>query len=463
MTHTKNGDSPVESTIARRLIAKVLMLLLLAGTTAAMGAESGDSTADAVTTANPEIPVDSLELRVKPLTRKELDVEARGWLALLKSKVTEISEAEIAVKEKSDALEKAEKAQPGEGDNAALTTKAKTDLLEQITDLRAQRTALTDRMNLVLDALEAKGGEVEEYRQYIDAVTGIKVDVSDYEAMWVSITGWLMSDEGGLRWIGNVALFVVTVIVFLLIANIAGKATAKALAMTNRTSVLLADFLVKGVRRLILIVGIIVGLAALEVNIGPLLAVIGAAGFVVAFALQDSLGNFASGILILLYRPFDVGDVIDVAGVLGKVNSMNLLSVEIMTPDNKSVIVPNNSVWGGVITNATGSDKRRVDMVFGIGYDDNIQDALRILDQIVRSHELVLKDPEPVVKLHELADSSVNFIVRPWATPADYWTVYWDVTRAVKEAFDREGISIPYPQRDVHVYNALPQGEPQKA
>ncbi len=463
MKHAEDGNSPVKPTLVRFLVVKALILVFLAGTAAALAAESGDAAADLVTTADPQIAVDSLELRAKPLTRKELDDEAKGWLLLLKSKVAEISEAEISVKEKAEALDKAEDAETGEQASAEVAAQAKTDLLERLTELRAQRTALTDRMSIVLDALEAKGGETEEYRQYIDAVSGIKVDVSDYEALWVSITGWLLSDEGGLRWIGNVAVFVVTVIVFLLIANIAGKAAERALAMTDRTSALLKDFLVKGARRLVLIVGIIVALAALEVNIGPLLAVIGAAGFVVAFALQDSLGNFASGILILLYRPFDVGDVIDVAGVLGKVNSMNLLSVEIMTPDNKSVIVPNNSVWGGVITNATGSDKRRVDMVFGIGYDDNIQEALRTLDDIVRSHELVLKDPEPVVKLQELADSSVNFIVRPWSTPADYWTVYWDVTRAVKEAFDREGISIPYPQRDVHVYNALPQQEPGKA
>jgi small conductance mechanosensitive channel len=219
---------------------------------------------------------------------------------------------------------------------------------------------------------------------------------------------------------------------------------------------LLRDFTEKAVRRVTLLIGIIVGLGALEVNIGPLLAVIGAVGFVVALALQNSLGNFASGILILLYRPFDVDDVIEAGGVSGKVESMNLLSTHIKTFDNKSMILPNNSVWGGVITNATGTDKRRVDMVFGIGYDDSIADALRVLEEIVSQHELVLKDPEPTIRLHELGDSSVNFICRPWVRPADYWTVYWDITRAVKERFDAEGISIPYPQRDIHVYHETP-------
>jgi small conductance mechanosensitive channel len=199
-------------------------------------------------------------------------------------------------------------------------------------------------------------------------------------------------------------------------------------------------------------IGLFVGLSALEINIGPVLAVIGAAGFVIAFALQNSLSNFASGILMLLYRPFDTGEVINVAGTLGKVESMNLLSTQLRTPDNQLVIVPNNSVWGDVITNVTGITQRRVDMMFGIGYNDDIDKAQKILEEIVTSHEKVLKDPEPIVKLHELGDSSVNFICRPWTRPDDYWNVYWDITREVKRRFDAEGVSIPFPQRDVHIY-----------
>ncbi len=214
----------------------------------------------------------------------------------------------------------------------------------------------------------------------------------------------------------------------------------------------MCDFLVLGARRLVLFIGFFVGLSALEINIGPVLAIIGAAGFVIAFALQNSLSNFASGILMLLYRPFDIGDWISVAGVLGKVESMNLLSTQLRTPDNQYIIVPNNSVWGDVITNITGITERRIDLVFGIGYDDDIDKAQNILEEIVNRHELVLKQPEAVVKLHELADSSVNFICRPWVKPNDYWDVYWDITREVKRCFDAEGVSIPFPQRDIHLY-----------
>jgi small conductance mechanosensitive channel len=329
--------------------------------------------------------------------------------------------------------------------------------LNKLTQLREQQIVLVDRTKVVVDALEEKGGDaeqVEEYRQYINAVSGIKVDVSDAEAVWTTITGWLTSSEGGLRWARNLVLFVATVLVFILISNMAAKALEKVLARTRQASRLLGDFMVTTVRRLILAIGVIVGLAAMEVNIGPLLAVIGAAGFVIAFALQNSLGNFASGILILVFRPFDVGDVIEVAGVLGTVQSMNLLSINIRTPDNKSVIVANNQVWGGVITNVTGSDTRRVDLVFGIAYGDDIDHARQVLEDVVHSHDKVLKSPEPVIRVHELGDSSVNFICRPWVLTADYWDVYWDLTAAVKQRFDNEGISIPFPQRDVHLIPA---------
>jgi len=202
----------------------------------------------------------------------------------------------------------------------------------------------------------------------------------------------------------------------------------------------------------VMAIGLIMALAALEFSIGPLLAVVGAAGFVIAFALQDSLSNFASGLMILFFHPFDEGDVVDAGGVSGKVQSMNLVSTTIQTFDNKRMVVPNNKIWNDVITNATAVNERRIDMEFGIGYDDDIDKAQYILVDIISSHPKVLKEPEATVRMNTLADSSINFIVRPWALTADYWDVYWDVTRAVKQRFDEANIGIPYPQRDVHLY-----------
>jgi small conductance mechanosensitive channel len=184
------------------------------------------------------------------------------------------------------------------------------------------------------------------------------------------------------------------------------------------------------------------------------LALIGGAAFVVGLALQGTLSNFAQGLIILAYQPFDVGHVIEAGGVTGTVESMNMLSTTIRTGDNKVVIVPNGKIGGDTITNATASATRRVDLTFGIGYGDDLDKAQAVLERVVREHPLVLAEPAPVIKLHELADSSVNFVVRPWTKTADYWTVYWDLIKGVKQAFDREGISIPFPQRDVHLHQS---------
>jgi small conductance mechanosensitive channel len=264
--------------------------------------------------------------------------------------------------------------------------------------------------------------------------------------------GWLKSSEGGMKWLKNIIFFLLTLLVFYILACFLGGLTLKTVSRSKRFSDLLKHFFVSAVRKTVMLIGIIVGLSMLEVQIAPFIAGLGVAGFVLGFALQGTLSNFASGLMILIYRPYDVGHIIEAAGTKGKVDSMNLVSTTIKTFDNQIVIVPNGEIWGGVITNVTGSETRRVDMTFGISYTDDIAKAVKILEDIVSKHELVLKDPEPVIRLHELGDSSVNFVCRPWAKTADYWTVYWDVTRAVKERFDAEGVSIPFPQRDVHIY-----------
>ena len=226
----------------------------------------------------------------------------------------------------------------------------------------------------------------------------------------------------------------------------------RGLTRVKKTPELLRGFLVNTVRKVTMFVGFVLALSFLEVDIGPFLAAMGAAGFIIGFALQGTLSNFASGVMILLYQPFDLGDAVTVAGVTGSVESMTLVSTTVKTFDNQVLIVPNSKIWGEVITNITGSETRRVDLVFGIGYGDDIGKAEGVLNEILSKHELVLAEPEPLVKLAELADSSVNFNVRPWVKTSDYWTVFWDVTRQVKERFDAEGISIPFPQRDVHVH-----------
>jgi len=453
--------------------------LALAMLSTATFAKDCPSDINAVTATDVKIPLEVLSYRVKPLTKCELQAEAEAWLLLLKEKVTEISNAEVAaiykkkelqagtptedastqdasVQEAIKAIESEamEQGQPGSGSEPTKTTTAeiKTALVKHATKLRSERTALIDRFNIILDQWNAKGGDTAEYANYIKAVSGVKVDVTDASATWTTVTSWLLSPEGGFRWAVNIIQFIVIVIVFYLLSIVAGKAAQKAASRSKTFSSLLREFVVLSARRMVLFIGFFVGLSALEINVGPVLAVIGAAGFVIAFALQNSLSNFASGILMLIYRPFDTADTIKVAGVLGKVESMNLLSTQLRTPDNQLVIVPNNSVWGDVITNVTGITQRRVDLIFGIGYADDIDKTQKVLEDIVNGHELVLKEPQAIVKLHELGESSVNFICRPWVKPDNYWDVYWDITRAVKHRFDAEGITIPFPQRDVHIY-----------
>lgn len=416
-------------------------------------AEASKEKPEPVTTGDPEVPVDQLELMVMPLTQEELVVEADAWLALLQAKVAEISEVEIEAKQEKQAAEEAQDGEASQsGESAEEAAAAQTKLLEQVTGLRTQRTALVDRLNAVLKELQAKGGDITQYQLYTTAVQGIKVDVSDTKATWTAILGWLRSEEGGIRWAKNIGLFVGVLAAFYFLALILSKAADKALHVAGAPSDLLHRFIVKLIRGVTMALGVLMGLAVLEVSIGPLLAIIGAAGFAIAFALQSTLSNFASGLMILLYRPFDVDDIVDVAGASGTVKAMNMVSTVIDTFDNKRMVVPNNTIWGNIITNATRTDKRRVDLVFGISYSDDIDKARQIMEDAVNEHSLVLEDPEPVIRLHELADSSVNFVCRPWAKTDDLWDVYWDIMRTVKMRFDEEGISIPFPQRDIHVH-----------
>ena len=270
------------------------------------------------------------------------------------------------------------------------------------------------------------------------------------------VSTWLR--ENGPDLLIKVVIFVAILVIFKMLAGVVRSLVRRAVSSSKLDiSELLQDFFVSVASKLTMVIGFLVALSQFGVEIGPLVASLGVAGFIVGFALQDSLGNLAAGLMILLYRPFDVGDFIDAAGMTGKVEAMSIASTTLLTVDNQLLIIPNSKIWGDVIRNVTAKDTRRVDLVFGIGYEDSIPKAEAILREIVQNHELVLKDPEPVIKLHNLGDSSVDFVVRPWAKSADYWDVYWDVTREVKERFDSEGISIPYPQTDVHLHQQTAQ------
>lgn len=198
---------------------------------------------------------------------------------------------------------------------------------------------------------------------------------------------------------------------------------------------------------------IIAALGQLGVHTASFIAIIGAAGLAVGLALQGSLANFAAGFLIILFRPFRVGHFIEGAGVAGIVEEIQIFNTQLRTADNKTVIIPNGRLTSDNIVNWSAKGTRRVDMTFGIGYEDDIDKARSIAADILASDERVLKDPPPQIALSELADSSVNFVARPWVASGDYWGVYFDTMEAIKKRFDAEGVSIPYPQQDVHLYS----------
>jgi small conductance mechanosensitive channel len=196
----------------------------------------------------------------------------------------------------------------------------------------------------------------------------------------------------------------------------------------------------------------IAALGQLGLQTASFVAIVGAAGLAVGLALQGSLSNFAAGVLLLIFRPFKVGDFVETAGTSGVIQSIQIFTTVLFTPDNKKFIVPNGWIIGDNIVNYSANDSRRVDLVFGIGYEDDIDAARTVLEGVLAADKRVLENPEPVIAVVELADSSLNFVCRPWVKSANYWSVYFDLTEAAKKALDANGISIPFPQRDVHFH-----------
>jgi len=341
-------------------------------------------------------------------------------------------------------------------DNPTTTQSAeamKAAFLQNINRLQDERTALSDRLEVVLTSLAAKGGDVETYRKYIAAVSGLELDTSDASAAWSGIKGWFVSKEGGQRMGWNLGKFLLILFLTWVVARIGSTVISWLLERKVRLTQLAENLISGTIRNVIYLVGFAVALTALEVDMTPVLAAIGATGLVVGLALQGTLSNFASGLMILINRPFDVGDVVTAGGVTGTVKQMNLVSTNFRTFDNQTIHVPNNSIWNGVITNITANKVRRVDLEFCIGYSDDFEQAEQIIRDVLADQELVLREPEAVVVTHALADSSVNIVCRPWAKTTDWWAVKTAVTREVKRRFDQAGISIPFPQQDIHVYS----------
>jgi small conductance mechanosensitive channel len=328
-------------------------------------------------------------------------------------------------------------------------------------------TATANELDRIIKRMDSLGMETDEYRTQILASTGeITTDLFNFGVIANLLSKWWQSTIDAIAAEGPTVLF--KLLLFLIIiyaakkfANIVEKLVKRGLSTAQiHMSRLLERMIISTISNFVLIIGVLIALSQLGISLGPLLAGLGIAGFVIGFALQDTLSNFASGMMILFYRPFDVGDFVEAGGVMGKVSHMTLVNTTILTIDNQTVVVPNNLIWQGIIKNVTGQRIRRVDLLFGVSYSDDISKVEKVLHDIIDANDKILNDPEPQIHLHELGDSSVNFVVRPWVKTDDYWDVYWELMRTVKIRFDEEGISIPFPQRDVHHYAEIPAEQP---
>ena len=329
----------------------------------------------------------------------------------------------------------------------------------RVLELKERLSQNSQSLSITVSLLDSLEQNTSAFKKTLFSISGdITQDVLNFDVASGLLEQWLdtaqhQSIENGPKITFKIFIF----ILILFIASLAGKLVKKVVRNTVsnsklKFSKLLQDFFTSLSGKAVFTLGLLIALSQLGFELGPLLAGFGIAGVIIGFALQDTLSNFASGMMILIYRPYDVGDLINAAGVTGRVSHMSLVSTTIKTLDNQRLIIPNNKIWGDTINNITAEHQRRVDMTFGISYSDNIEHAETILSAIVNAHPKVNAEPKPTVKLHLLGESSVDFIVRPWVKPEDYWDVYWDITREVKMRFDAEGISIPFPQRDVHIY-----------
>lgn len=389
---------------------------------------------------DPLIEKELLELLLLPLTEEQLASASAAWQRIVQQQTQEVVDATVRISET-------------EGETADL-------FRDRVTELAEARRHMFDNYIVVLNSWQKKGGDedaIAKYRAYRSSIIIDELRKADAETLGQRILKWLTARDGGIEIGIDIVVVLASLLGLLFLARIVRAITRRWMGRITGLSSLLAGFLSGTLYWLTIVIGLSLVLSVLGIDITPLFALIGGISFILAFAMQETIANFFSGLMIMLNKPFDEGDYVDLEGLAsGTIKQTNLISTTIATIDNKIVAIPNNRVWNSVITNVSASETRRVDMIFGISYSDSIERATELLKEIVTDHPLALETPEPVICVGELADSSVNILCRPWSKNEDYWTLYWDMQRTVKERFDAEGISIPFPQRSIHVESGSP-------
>lgn len=383
---------------------------------------------------DPTVAPEILTLLTVPLTEAELGQAAAAWQGIVKEATAEVVAAQVAL--------------TGAAGPEAEAARA------QLVEMRAERDALLQRYSIVVDAWAKKGADpaaVEGFRAYRSAIAVEEARTTDFRTYLAQVRSWFLEPDGGLKILIRIAIFLGALFALLTFARFIRTIARQGVSRIPNLSRLLQASIVVVLYWITIAVGLTVVLSILGVDISPVFALIGGASFILAFALQDTLGNLASGVMIMINQPFDEGDYITVAGVSGTVSSLSITSTTVLTPDNQVIVIPNSKVWGDTITNATRSDTRRIDLVFGVSYSDDLEKVHRVLTDILAHEPRVLKEPEPTIAIGDLGDSSVNFLFRPWVKTSDYWGTRWDLVRRVKERFDQEGISIPFPHRSLEL------------
>lgn len=391
---------------------------------------------EAVTAGDPEIPTDQLEILLKPLAQDQVQAEADAWYGLLQEKAQEISDLEYDIQLREEEI------------GGAVDSEKEKNVVA-VTELQTEQSSLVSRLGTVLDSLEAKGGDPTLYRQYSDAVSGLEFSITDTEGLGLRFTTWLQSEEGGIKWGLNLLKFGGILIAAAVVAPRAGKIVDSALARIDNISTLFRGFIVMVVNRSILVVGGLLALASIGVNLGPILAVVGGASFVLAFALQSNLGNFASGLMLLVNKPFDVGDEVKIGGYWAFVDSISLASTKLKDFNGSLITLPNNSVWGGDIINYTHNDTRKVALSINVKFEENIDKIQSIWLDICNLHPDVLKDPAPsIFAWNSSFDYYLPIGLKAWVPTSKHWGVYTDLLKQLQTRLDQAGIELVSPVQD---------------
>lgn len=377
---------------------------------------------------NRGVDIEEFQLRLLPLTVEELSALATRWQEIVRGQTDAVVEATIASQKKPDG--------PAQED------------VDRIVELTNQRNEGFERFSSVVAGLEKKGGdeaEVAGYRAYRNAIVVEEKQRASFRTLVNQAIDWTMDAEGGIKVASSIGIVIAALAGLFLLARIVRGYARYLFKRVPNLSKLLQSFLAMVIYWLTLTIGLMVVLSALGFDVTPIFALVGGASFVIAFAMQDTLSNLASGLMIMLNHPFDEGDYITAGGTAGTVQSVSIVSTTVATPDNQVVVIPNSMVWGDVIVNATASELRRVDLLFGIDYADDPDKATQVILDVARADGRVLEDPEPWVRVTNLGESSVDLTVRLWCKAEDYWELKFALTKEVKTAFDANGISIPYP------------------